>query len=116
MKKLGLLIVGGIAAVILLANVGPMIALAITLVLGYLVVKEFMKASSTVAKIIWGLIALAFAGAAISNFPSLIGLIAAYVLYVVYKKWNSNKVHPTQTTNNDDPFNNFETEWAKLNK
>ncbi|MFS0783949.1 flagellar basal body rod protein [Bacillus sp. 1P06AnD] len=114
MKKFGLLIVGGIAAVILLANVGPMIALAITLVLGYLVVKEFMKATSTAAKIIWGLIALAFAGAAISNFPSIIGLVAAYVLYVVYKKWNDKK--HVEKTSKEDPFDNFETEWANLNK
>lgn len=112
MKKFGLFIIGGIAAIVLLANFVPMLGLAITLGIGYLVLREFLKAQSTGAKVLWGLIGLLVVSMAISNLPSVIGLVAAFVLYVVYKKWNERKV----IKEDNDPFSNFETEWAKLNK
>ncbi|RFU62414.1 lmo0954 family membrane protein [Peribacillus glennii] len=114
MKKFGLLLAGGIAACVLLANVGPLAGLAICLVILYFVFKQFMKSESTSGKIIWGLIGLAALSASLANVPSLIGLAAAYVLYLVYKKWNGTK----KSTKNDeqDPFVNFEKQWAELKR
>lgn len=112
MKKFGLLLIGGIAAIVLLANLGPLLALAITLVMAYLVIREFLKAKTTGSKIVWGLIAFVVLMFSISNVPSLFGLVAAFVLYLVYKKWDESKV----TVVDNDPFTNFEHEWANLNK
>jgi len=111
MKKFWLFILGGTAAIVLLVNLVPMLALAITLGIGYLVLREFMKAKSTGSKLIWGLIGLVVISVSISNLPSIIGLVAAFVLYVVYTKWNERKV-----VEESDPFSNFEREWAKMNK
>lgn len=114
MKKFGLLLVGGIAAIVFLANLGPMLALAITLGIAYLVIKEFLKAKTTGSKIVWGIIGLLFISASISNIPSIIGLVAIFVMYLVCKNWNSTK--KVEVVKNDDPFANFENEWANLNK
>jgi len=48
----------------------------------------------------------------ISNLPSIVGLIAAFVLYLVYKKWSGERKVMNE---DDDPFSNFEREWAKMN-
>ncbi|MEH6942557.1 flagellar basal body rod protein [Bacillus sp. JJ722] len=119
MKKFGLLLVGGIAAIVFLANIGPLLALVITLGIAYLVMKEFLKAKTTGSKIIWGIIGLIFLGASISNIPSVLALIAAYVMYLIYKNWNGKKPVDLNKNNNDfdnDPFMNFEREWENLNR
>lgn len=87
MKKFGLLLAGGLAAIILLATIGPMIALLVSLVLLYFIYKQYVKTESTGWKIGFILIGLSVLGACIHQIPSLIGVAAAYVLYVVYKKW-----------------------------
>jgi lia operon protein LiaI len=114
MKKFGLLLAGGIAACVLLANVGPLVGLAISLVILYFVFKQFMKSGSTSGKIIWGLIGLAALAASLANVPSIIGIVAAYVLYLVYKKWNESKKKTIKEDN--DPFVNFERQWAELKR
>jgi lia operon protein LiaI len=114
MKKFGLLIVGGIAAIILLANVGPMIGLAISLVVLYFVFKQFMKAESTSGKIIWAIVSLIALSISVSNIPSIIGIAAAYILYLVYKNWNEKK--QTIVQEEKDPFVNFEKQWAELKR
>jgi lia operon protein LiaI len=121
MKKFGLLLVGGIAAIVFLANIGPLVALVITLGIAYLVMKEFLKAKTTGSKIIWGIIGLIFLGASISNIPSVLALLAAYIMYLVYKNWNGKKaVDLNKNKNNNDfdndPFTNFEREWENLNR
>lgn len=111
MKKFGLLLIGGIAAIVFLANLGPLLGLAITLGIAYLVIREFLKAKTSGSKIAWGLITFVVLTIFISNIPSLFGLVAAFVLYLVYKKWNETKVKVID----NDPFTNFENEWANLN-
>lgn len=113
MKKFGLLLIGGVAAIVFLVNLGPLLALAITLGIAYLVLREFLKAKSTGAKIGWGIVGLVFVGVSISNIPSIIGLVAAYALYLVYKNWNGKK---NVVVESNDPFTNFEKEWESLNK
>ncbi|WP_110112700.1 flagellar basal body rod protein [Bacillus sp. CGMCC 1.16541] len=111
MKKFGLFILGAVAAVVLLANLGPMIALAISLAILYFVFKEFVKAHTTGKKVLWVGIGLVVVAASISNIPAIVGVIAAYVLYVIYKKWNESKDVVGDTT---DPFMSFEKEWSQL--
>ncbi|MRX71183.1 flagellar basal body rod protein [Bacillus lacus] len=111
MKKFGLFAAGGIAALILLANVGSMLALAVTLVLLYFVFREFMKAKSTSAKVLWGIAGIIIASATLANIPALLGLVAAYVLYLVVKSWRSDG-HGKQESG--DPFTSFEKEWRNL--
>ncbi|HLO10727.1 MAG TPA: flagellar basal body rod protein [Pseudoneobacillus sp.] len=113
MKKFGLVVVGGIAAMILFSTLGPMVGLAVSLLVLYFVFKKFLKADTTMKKIGWaavGLIALIIVA---NNMPALLGLVAAYVLYVVYKKWNHSK-SAVVAKESDDPFVNFEKQWNEL--
>lgn len=98
----------------LLSNVGPLVGLAISLVLLYYAVKGFMKTDSTAAKIMWvifGLIALAMSA---SNVPAIVAVAAAYVLYLCYKKWK--QTDEVKVEKSEDPFTNFEKQWAELKK
>lgn len=113
MKKFGLFVLGGIALIALLANIGPMIALAIGLVILYFAVKGFMKAEKTSKKVLWGTVGVIAAFSAISNVPALLGVLALYVLYLVYKSWNGKK---SDSESSNDPFINFEKQWAELRK
>ncbi|MGD6877745.1 flagellar basal body rod protein [Bacillus infantis] len=113
MKKFGLLLAGGIAGLVLLSNLGPMIGLAISLLILYFVFKQFLKADSTGAKIGWGIVGVFALTAAASNIPAILGIAAAYILYVIYKKWNDKK---TFVKEDQDPFTSFEKEWSKINQ
>ncbi|MEH7747686.1 flagellar basal body rod protein [Neobacillus drentensis] len=112
MKKFGLLLAGGIAAVILLSTIGPMVGLLVSLVLLYFIFKQFLKAKTTGGKIGLGIIGFIVLMASIHNAPAIIGVAAAYVLYLVYKKWNLNK--DTAVNEESDPFANFEKQWNEM--
>jgi lia operon protein LiaI len=112
MKKFGLLVAGGIAAIILLSTIGPMVGLLVSLVLLYFIFKQFLKAESTGGKIGLGIIGLIVLVASLHNAPAIIGVGAAYVLYLVYKKWNEKK--HSMKKEEADPFVNFEKQWNEL--
>lgn len=114
MKKFGLLLVGGIAAIILLKTVGPMVGLLIGLALLYIIFKQFIKTNKTAEKIGFGLIGLFVLMSTIHHVPALIGIAAAYVLYLVYKKWNDTKIITKKEE--IDPFTNFEKQWNEITK
>ena len=76
---------------ILLSTIGPMVGLLVSLVLLYFIFKQFLKAESTGGKIGLGIIGFIVLIASIHNAPAIIGVAAAYVLYLVYKKWNEKK-------------------------
>ncbi|MFD1739845.1 flagellar basal body rod protein [Bacillus salitolerans] len=113
MKKFGLLLLGGVAAIILLANVGPLVGLVISLAIMYYAFKGFMKTNSTVSKVFWAIFGLIAFAATASNVPAIVAVVAAYVLYIVYKKL---KQTDEVMVEKNDPFTNFEKEWAKLNR
>ncbi|MDQ0861752.1 flagellar basal body rod protein [Bacillus sp. V2I10] len=115
MKKFGLLIAGGIAAIVLLANLAPMLALAISLVILYYSYKGFMKTDSTGMKVFWAIAGIIALCASASNLPAVLGAVAAYILYVVYKKWNKKEKTAFKEESND-PFTNFERQWAEMKK
>ena len=112
MKKFGLLLAGGIAAVILLSTIGPMVGLLVSVVLLYFIFKQFLKTKSIGGRIGLGMIGFIVLIASLHNAPAIIGVAAAYVLYLVYKKWNKSKVNKINTA--DDPFINFEKQWNEL--
>ncbi|UII56478.1 flagellar basal body rod protein [Cytobacillus spongiae] len=111
MKKFGLFLIGGIAAIVLISHLGPMVALAVSLGILYFVFKQFLKAESGMAKVGWSIIGIFALLASASNVPAILGIAAAYILYVVYKKWNQEKVVVKES---QDPFVNFEKEWSNL--
>lgn len=113
MKKVGLIILGGVAAIVLFSNLAPMIALAISLVVMYFAYKGFVKTTSTFNKVLLAIIGVIALCAAASNLPAIIGVVAAYALYVVYKNWNKSK-HAVKAE--ADPFTNFEREWSELKR
>lgn len=114
MKKFGLLLAGGIAAMVLLSTIGPMIGLFVSLGILYFIYKQFIKAETTGGKIVLGIFGFIFLMASISNAPAIIGAVAAYILYLVYKNWNKSK--STIVKEESDPFVNFEKQWNELNK
>lgn len=114
MKKFGLLLAGGVAAIILLSTIGPMVGLLVSLVLLYFIFKQFLKAESTLAKVGLGVIGFIVLMTSIHHVPAIIGVAAAYVLYLVYKKWNETK--QTKIYEESDPFVNFERQWNELKK
>lgn len=117
MKKLGLFVIAAIAALVLFSNVGPMVTLAISLVVLYFVFREFLKADSVGWKIVLGIFGFFLLMTAAANIPAILGLVAIYVLYLVYKKWNESKsATSTVVKKENDPFKNFEKQWQELNK
>jgi lia operon protein LiaI len=111
MKKFGLLLSGGIAALILLASVGPIIGLVISLAILYYAFKKVLAADSTGSKFGWGIIALIGLASAAHNAPAILGVAAAYVLYLIYKKWTNSRETVKEES---DPFINFEKQWNDL--
>ncbi|WP_110928245.1 lmo0954 family membrane protein [Bacillus massiliglaciei] len=113
MKKFGLFMIGLIALIILIANAGPLISLAICLTILYYAFKQFMKSETTGGKIAWGIISLIVLSMAVSHAPAILGIAAALLLYYVYKKWNEEEKRVNQ---DEDPFVNFEKEWKEITK
>ncbi|WP_442598692.1 lmo0954 family membrane protein [Neobacillus sp. D3-1R] len=114
MKKLGLLIVGGVAAIILLHTIGPMIGLLIGLGLLYYIFKKFLKTKSTGKKIFLVIIGFIVLNAIFHHIPAIMAVGAAFVLYLVYKEWNETKVETRKEDN--DSFVNFEKQWNEIVK
>jgi lia operon protein LiaI len=80
----------------------------------YFLFKKFLKADSTGAKIGWGILGVIALMITASNAPAILAIVAAYVLYLVYKNWNKDKT--TTIVESDDPFTNFEKQWSQLNQ
>lgn len=115
MKKFLLFIAGLIALTIVVANLGPMILLGVSVWLLYLIFKQFVKTESVMKKIGWIFIGLILVSVAIANIYAVIGVAAAYILYLIMKEWKVKKNSQDETVKND-PFTNFEKQWADLTK
>ncbi|WP_138420218.1 flagellar basal body rod protein [Aquibacillus sediminis] len=100
MKTLLLLLLGITAVIIFLANLGPMIVLAISVVISYYAVKKFILADTVGKKVLWGFVILIGLAISLSNIPALIGVASFVVLYYTYKTWKKDK----QDTYVDDDF------------
>ncbi|UAC48892.1 flagellar basal body rod protein [Bacillus aquiflavi] len=110
------IIVYGFALILLLialASLGPIIAMAISLAITYFGFKQFLKTDSTLGKIFWGIVVLIGFSGLVSNLPGfVVGGIAAYLLYVGYKKHKGNEEEIIAR----DPFANFDKQWDEINK
>jgi len=111
MNKFWLILIGVVAAIVALSNIGSLLALVISVAIMYYTTKWFLKTDSVAKKILWGSIAVLSGLSAVANVPAILGVIALYVLYVIYKKWNDNPQRKSK-----DPFVNFEKQWNELNK
>lgn len=109
MKKFLLFIAGLVALIILVINIGPLIILGVSVWLLYLVFKQFLKCDSTSAKIGWVIVGLVIVSVAISNMYAVIGIAAAYILYLIVTKWKDE-----EDTIIDDPFTQFEEQWNEF--
>ncbi|WP_404454161.1 flagellar basal body rod protein [Oceanobacillus kapialis] len=117
MKKFMLFTGGLIALLVLLANIGPMILLGISVWLLYVIFKQFVKSDSTAGKIGWVVLGLLVLSVTFSNVFAVIGLLAAYVLYIIYRSWKQEKNESVvEVMEDDDPFKNFERQWAEINQ
>lgn len=115
MKRFGLFLIGAIAAIILLHSIGPMVGLVVSLAILYFIYKQFIKSESTLWKVVWIIVGLMILSSTIHHIPALIGVGAAYVLYLVYKEWTKNKYTSVKEAK-DDPFVNFEKQWDELKR
>lgn len=111
MKKFGLFLLGAIALIVLLTQIGPMIGLLVSLAVLFFAFKQFIRADSAGGKIVWALIGLIALGFAVGNVPALIGIAALLALYFVYKTWNDRKIIERRPK---DPFDNFEKQWKEM--
>jgi len=116
MRKFMLFVAGLIALIVLLANLGPMALLGLGICLLYIVFKQFIKSDSTAGKIGWVIVGLFLIGIVLANMYAVLGIVAAYGLYLIYKNWKNDDSDPVVASmKDDDPFANFEHEWAELN-
>ena|SRR5699024_9184971 len=116
MKKFLLFSVALLALLVFLLNLGPLIILGVSVWLLYVIFKQFMKSNSTSEKVLWVIAGLVVLSIGLANVFSIIGVIAAIVLYMLYKKWKKTDDDPfIQNDVSDDPFTNFEREWAEIN-
>ena len=72
MKKFGLLLAGGIAALVLLSTIGPLVGLAISLVILYFILKQFLKAERIMAKVGLAVLGMIVLLASIHNVPAIV--------------------------------------------
>ena len=103
-----------IAAIIALCAVGPMIGIAFSALLVYGGIHLYTKHTSTLSKIFSVILLIIGITSGLSNIPGFIGIAAVIAVYYLYKKINAEDV--TFTKSSDDPFTNFEKEWANLTK
>lgn len=117
MRKFMLFVGGLVALFILLANLGPMVLLGLGVWLLYIIFKKFVKSDSTMGKIGWIVLGLFVLTMVLTNIYSIIGIAAAAALYYIYKSWNKEEAPVVEVVKEDnDPFTNFEREWAELNR
>ena len=116
MKKFFLYSAGFIAAMIALALLAPVVGLLISGLLLAAGLHYYTESTSTFGKVMSLVVALAGLVSALSNIPGFIGLVAIAVIIYIYKSRKNEKVEILTNTKEEDPFTNFEREWANLNK
>ncbi len=88
MKKLLLIVIAVIATGVFFANLIPLIALGVSALVLIYAWKKLDYAQSKWSKALLVIVGLIALSAFIANSPSLFALVAVYILYIVYKKWN----------------------------
>ncbi|GLY11744.1 flagellar basal body rod protein [Pseudobacillus badius] len=114
MKKVMLFCIGGLAAIIAIASVGPILGLVLCAAIMYVAWKQYKQAASKGLKFFWGATGVIAFFVAVGNVPALLGVAALAVLYVVYKKWQEEEEDFVDVAKEKDPFVNFEKQWNQL--
>jgi len=116
MKKCLLFIGALVAGLILITNIGPLVLLALSVWLLYIIFKQFVKSDSTTAKILWFIIGLAVLALGLSNIYAVLGIAAAYVLYIIFKNWHDGSDEIQFNPNKEEPFSSFDRQWGEFYK
>ncbi|MEK3887133.1 lmo0954 family membrane protein [Bacillus sp. FSL K6-3431] len=112
MKKFLWISAAVILGIIVLSSIGPIIGLAISLLIVYFSLKQFMATDSTMMKVMWAVIGLIGISGLLGSIPGVIGIVAVYFLYTGYKHWK--KKDYTPAPEKDDPFAGFDRQWKDL--
>lgn len=117
MRKVLLAALGIIAGIAVLGSLHHLIGILISVAIVYTGLHFYLKTNSTIKKIWWGIVGFIGTLACIANFPGLIGFIALVGIYFIYKNWNKTPSKNIFTsTQENDPFTNFEKEWENIKK
>ncbi len=116
MKKIGLATIGITAAIVVLVNLGSLLALAFSALIAYAGFHYYRKSESTFKKFFWGGVLLIGLLTAISNVPAFIGIIAFIGVLYVWRKWKGTENDNIINNVSDDPFVNFERQWNEITK
>lgn len=117
MKKFGLIALGIIAGIVVLANLGSLLGLAVSALIVFAGVHFYLKSDSTFLKIFWASAGIIGLLTAVVNVPGFFGILAIVGIWYVVKKWNNDSISfSTPIVNSDDPFVNFEKQWNELSK
>lgn len=117
MKKFGLVVVGVIAGIVAVANLGSLLGLAISALIAYAGLHYYRKSEATLLKLFWGGVLIIGLLTAIANIPAFIGIIAMIGVYYVWKTWNKEQDdNVIEHQPSSDPFVNFEKQWDEITK
>ncbi len=115
MKKFGLALLGVVAVIVALANLGSLLALALSAVIAYAGFHYYRKSDSTILKLFWGGVFLVGLLTAVSNIPAFVGILAIIGVLYVWRKWKCTE-NEQIITQSGDPFVNFERQWDEITK
>ncbi|WP_252315010.1 flagellar basal body rod protein [Sinobaca sp. H24] len=115
MKKFGLIVLALFAVIVLLANLGPLLLLALGVFAAYAAYVQYQKSFSTGGRILWVLLGITGIVLAVSNIYAILGALAAWLLYWCWEKYKGlNEARSFK--DHDDPFSSFDREWSRLQK
>jgi lia operon protein LiaI len=117
MKKFGLIVLGSIAGIVALANLGSLLGLALSALLVYAGMHYYLKGGSTLRKFFWLAVGIFGLLTAVANVPGFFGILAIIGLWMVVRKWKQQPLVISSSSNvtSSDPFTNFEKQWNELN-
>lgn len=113
MRKVMITIGTIIAVVIAISLLGPFLGLALSAAITYASIHFYLKATSTVGKVIFVILGICGILSALSNLPGFIALFAIAAIYYLYKKPNNGR---KTSSKSNDPFTNFEKQWSEIQK
>ena len=117
MKKFGLLVIGIIAGITVLVNLGSLLGLAVSALIVFAGVHFYLKSDSTFLKIFWASVGIIGLITTVVNVPGFFGILAIAAVWYVIKKWNNEPItFSAPIVKTDDPFVNFEKQWNELSK
>ena len=116
MKKLGLLSIGFVAAIVALSNLDSMIELAIAAFIAYVGLYFYRKSESSLGKMFWGIVMVFSILSVLSNLTAVIGFAALIGVLYIWKKWKEDEADDNiiEHKPSDDPFVNFERQWSEM--